>query len=142
MGGTSQTLTLDEVVAINRRQIRDHGGIFFDGDNNLANRGSLEHALVEIHGTLFGQELYPSVIEKAAVLGWRIIINHIFHDGNKRTGMETVRLFLALNDLDMRIAPNEEIDQDVVQSAIDVAKGEMGLEAFTVWLQARAKPTH
>ena len=100
----------------------------------------MEHALEEIHVSLFGQELYPNTIEKAAVLGWRIIINHIFHDGNKRTGMEITRLFLALNDFDMHIAPNNEIDQDVVQIAIDIAKGEMTLEAFTVWLQMRATP--
>jgi death-on-curing protein len=88
MDRTFETLTVAEIVEINRRMIESFGGIFFSGDRNLANPGSLEHALEEIQTTLFDQELYPTLFEKAAVIGWRIIAGYIFHDGNKRTGME------------------------------------------------------
>ena len=69
MGGTGETLTVDRIMEINRRMILEFGGIFFVGDRNLANPGSLEHVLVEIRGSLSGQELYPTVYEKAALLG-------------------------------------------------------------------------
>lgn len=131
MGRTCQVLTVAEIVTVNRRIITEFGGIFLVGDNNLANPGSLEHALEEIQGSLFGQELYPSIIEKAAVLGWRIIANHIFHDGNKRTGMETCRLFLDLNGYMMRI------DFEVVDMALAIANGKVQLDEFTQWMAQR-----
>jgi death-on-curing protein len=94
----------------------------------------LEHVLVEIRGSLFGQELYPTVYEKAALLGWRIITGHIFHDGNKRTGMESCRLFLDLNGYDMRI------DQEVVDVALKVATNEVKFEDFVRWVEERTTP--
>jgi len=56
MVGTGKTLTAADVIEINRRMIAHFGGIFFAGDDNLANRGSLEYALTEIHGALYEQE--------------------------------------------------------------------------------------
>ena len=88
MVGTGKTLTVADIVEINRRMISHFGGIFFQGDDNLANRGSLEYVLAEIYGSLYGQELYPDIFQKAGLIAWRIIVGHIFHDGNKRTGME------------------------------------------------------
>jgi len=90
MGRTFETLTVSEIVEINRRMIQSFGGVFFEGDRNLANSGSLEFVLAEIQGPLFDTELHPSIIEKAAAIGWRIIAGHVFHDGNKRTGKPVV----------------------------------------------------
>ena len=53
MVGTGKTLTVRDVVEINRRMISHFGGVFFEGDNNLANRGSLQYLLTEIHGSFF-----------------------------------------------------------------------------------------
>jgi len=78
MVGTGKTLTIADVVEINRRMITRFGGIFFEGDDNLAQRGSLEYVLAEIHGSLYGQELYPDIFQKAGLISWRIIIGHIF----------------------------------------------------------------
>jgi hypothetical protein len=76
MVGTGKTLTLPDVVEINRRMISHFGGIFFEGDNNLANRGSLEYMLEEIHGSLYGRELYPDLFQKAGLIAWRIIAGY------------------------------------------------------------------
>lgn len=130
MGGTGKTLTVPEIVSINRRMIEQFGGVFF-GDDNLLNPGSLDHALAEIQGSLFGQELYPDIIEKAAILGWRIIAGHIFRDGNKRTGMETCRLFLDLNDC------NTRIDHENIDMALAIASGNIQLADFVEWLRHR-----
>jgi death-on-curing protein len=131
MGRALQVLTVSDLLEINRRMIAEFGGVFFSGDRNLANPGSLEHVLEEIQGSFFEFEPYPEVIDKAAVIAWRIIAGHVFHDGNKRTGMEACRLFLELNGFDMAI------DREVVVVALGIAKGQMDLTEFTDWLRAR-----
>jgi death on curing protein len=131
MVGTGKTLTVGDVVEINRRMISHFGGIFFEGDNNLANRGSLEYLLAEIHGSLYGEELYPDLFQKAGLIAWRIIVGHIFHDGNKRTGMESCRLFLELNGYKL------QMDMDIVDVALRIATHDIEFENFVDWLKNR-----
>jgi death on curing protein len=89
MAGTCEVLTLEDVVAINRRMLETFGGLpFSEADNNLVNRGALENALYRIEEIIFGVDRYPSVLQKAAAVGWCVMAGHVFHDGNKRTGME------------------------------------------------------
>ena len=111
--------------------IAQFGGTFFSGDDNLANRGSLEYVLDEIHSSLFEQELYPDVFQKAGLIAWRIIIGHIFHDGNKRTGMEAGRLFLELNGYRLKM------DMEIVDVAVRIATHEISFEEFVEWLRKR-----
>jgi hypothetical protein len=68
MVGTSKTLKVADIVEINRRMITHFGGIFFEGDDNLANRGSLEYVLAEIYGSLYGQELYPDIFRVGGLI--------------------------------------------------------------------------
>ena len=131
MGGAIQILTFEDIVEINRRMINEFGGIFFAGDENLAYPGSLEHLLDEIQGSLFGQELYPDIFDKAALIAQRVIVGHIFHDGNKRTGMEACRLFLEINGYDMRV------DKEVVNVAIQIATHEIRFLEISSWLRDR-----
>jgi len=49
-------------------------------------KGSLDSILKNVFQNVFGQELYPSVEEKAAHLLYFVVKNHPFNDGNKRTG--------------------------------------------------------
>jgi len=107
------------------------GGIFFDADSNLANRGSLEHVLMEVQATVFAHDVFDTLFKKAAAICWRIITGHVFHDGNKRTGMEACRLLLELNGYRMRI------DSKAVQMALRVASGEVGFDDFVSWVQER-----
>jgi death-on-curing protein len=131
MVGTLQVLTVKEIVEINRRMINEFGGIFFEGNKNLMRSGSLEYVLEEIQGGLFGVELHPTLPEKAAAICWRIIINHVFTDGNKRTGMEACRLFLEMNGYEMRI------DADVVDMALRMANNQIVFRELVYWLEGR-----
>jgi death-on-curing protein len=126
-----ETLVVADITEINRRIIEEFGGFFVEIDDNLLSRGSLEHVLDEIQGAVFGYEPYPTLVEKAAALSWRIIRGHVFHDGNKRTGMESCRLFLDLNKHTMRI------DQDVVVMALRIANNEIEFSEFVSWLTER-----
>ncbi len=133
MDRAGKALKLADILEINRRMIQAFGGIFFEGDDNLANPGSLEYILEAIQGSLFGYDLYPTLVEKAAAVAWRIITAHVFHDGNKRTGMEACRLLLDINGYVM------QIDVEVVNVAVQIASGELGFADFVQWLEARVQ---
>jgi death on curing protein len=61
--------------------------------------GLLESAIAQPRMTFGREDLYPSLLEKAATLGFSIIMNHPFIDGNKRTGHAATETFLVLNGL-------------------------------------------
>jgi death-on-curing protein len=115
---------------INRRMILASGGFYVD-DDNLMNPGSLAYALEAIQVSVYGHEFYPTLLEKAAFLGWRIMKGHVFHDGNKRTGMESCRLMLDINGYDMKI------DREVVTMAIGICTGRIAFPEFLRWLEDR-----
>ena len=80
--------------------------------------------------TFGGTELYPSIVDKAAVLGYSLIQNHPFLDGNKRTGHAAMEVFLLLNHCEIQASVDEQ-ERIVLQ----VASGKMDREAFTLWLR-------
>lgn len=131
---TSQTLEFGDIVEINRRMIHAFGGLFVADVDNLLNPGSLDHILEAIQGSVFGYDPYPTLVEKAAALAWRIIVGHVFHDGNKRTGVDACRQLLELNGYAMRM------DEEVVDIAIRIATAQMPFVDFVRWLEARAQP--
>jgi len=131
VGRTFQTLTKTEVIEINRRMIKEFGGIFFAGNDNLLNPGALDFLIVTIDGRLLNFDPYPTIFEKAALLAWRIIKGHIFIDGNKRTGMESCRLLLDINGYQLLI------DREVVNVALQIAKNEIKFTDFIEWLKSR-----
>jgi death-on-curing protein len=122
-----QYVTLDEVLKLYRRIIERYGGSV--GVHNL---GALESTLAQPHMTFGGEELYPTIVEKAAALGFSLIKNHPFVDGNKRTGHAAMEVFLVLNGFEID-APVDEQQRVVLQ----VASGELERKEFTDWLRAR-----
>lgn len=78
----------------------------------------------------FGSEaLYPAVIDKAVALGFSIIMNHPFVDGNKRTGHAAMETLLILNGLEISASVDEQ-----EQVILAVASGVVRREAFAEWL--------
>jgi death-on-curing protein len=136
MDGTFQALTLADIVEVNRRAI-ESGGSFYEGDLNLAHRGSLEYILGAIEGPVYGHDLYPTIIQKAAALSWSIIGRHVFHDGNKRTGALVCAIFLELNGYNMSVATAPNVDEELVNVTEAVASGAMELEEWTRWVESR-----
>jgi death-on-curing protein len=121
-----ETLTVEEILDINRRLIEEHGG----AGVGFQNRGSLEFALEEIHGSLFGKEMCPTIFDKASTLGWRIIKDHVFLDGNKRTGMVCSLIFLDINGCEFD-APSDEM----VAFAVKIAEGQAKIRDFASFLR-------
>lgn len=131
MGRTLQLLNLADIMEINRQMIDSSGGNFYIEDSNLLNPSPLLYTLEAIGGPLFGEDLYPSIFQKAAHLCCRIIQGHVFHDGNKRTGMEACRNFLEMNGYFMRV------DKGVVDMALRIAKNKVTEQEVVSWLEGR-----
>ena len=90
----------------------------------------LDSALESIFQTFDGQELYPTKEEKGARLGFSLISNHAFVDGNKRIGMYVMLTFLEVNGIHMDCT-----NEDVVEAGLGVASGEMGYEELLDWVK-------
>lgn len=121
-------LTLDEIFAIHDRAIREYGG-----SPELMNLGHLEATLAAPRQTMFGEELYPNVFSKAAILFYLLIKNHPFVDGNKRTAFLALMRFLKINGYTLD-ATNDEL----YQFTIDVASSVLTKEEVEMWIKGKA----
>ena len=119
-------LTLNEVLELHGRIISQSGGT--PGILNLA---ALESALAQPRMTFGGADLYPTIAEKASALGFSLIKNHPFVDGNKRTGHAAMEVFLVLNGFEIRASVGEQ--EELV---LHVASGELERDKFTEWIVA------
>ena len=99
------------------------------GDPNLRDIALLESALESAFHTFDGEELYPSKVEKGARLGYSLISNHAFVDGNKRIGMYIMLTFLEINGI--RIYPSVD---EVIRVGLAVASGDMKYEELLEWI--------
>lgn len=117
-------LTKEQVLRLHEDLIEEFGGI-----HGVRDEGLLESALSAPFQTFDGQDLYPSVLEKAGRLGYGLIRNHPFLDGNKRIGVHVLLVCLALNGV--RLSYD---DEDLIQTALGVASGSVAFEEFYRWL--------
>lgn len=99
------------------------------GDIGVRDDALLESAIENIYATFDGIELYPSKEEKAARLGYSLISNHAFVDGNKRIGMYIMISFLELNGIRIN-ATNDE----VAMLGLSVADGSSNYENILKWI--------
>ena len=100
------------------------------GSIGIRDEGLLESALEATFSTFGGQELYPSEEEKGARLGYNLISNHAFVDGNKRIGMYVMLTFLEVNGIYMDCT-----NQDVSTVGLAVASGSMNYEMLLKWVK-------
>ena len=115
----------DKVLYLHQLLIEETGG-----SPELRDIGLLDSALKGAYATFDGQELYPTKLEKAARLGFSLISNHTFVDGNKRIGMYIMLTFLELNGVKV-IAK----DRDVIEAGLSVADGSMKYEDLLSWVR-------
>ncbi|MEH2388091.1 MAG: type II toxin-antitoxin system death-on-curing family toxin [Nostoc sp.] len=123
-------LTLEEVLELYHYIVEQSGG-----SAGISNMGGLESAIAQPQMTFAGEELYPTIVEKASALGFSLIKNHPFIDGNKRIGHAAMEVFLVLNGFEINAALDEQ-EQVILQ----VASGELGRDEFTEWLRNQIVP--
>lgn len=98
-------LTVDEIIMLHSKLLAATGGLPGSRD-----RGLLESAVFSVNAGFEGVEQYPTIEEKAARLGYALISNHAFADGNKRVGILAMLLTLQLNGVALRYSQQELID--------------------------------
>ena len=119
-----KTLSKNQVTALHSALIRAFGGI--DGIRDV---GLLDSALAAPFQTFGGEPVYPSLQAKAAQLGFGLIRNHPFVDGNKRIGAHTMLVFLAVNGIELRYEQQELID-----IVLSVAAGQIDRQRLLQWI--------
>ncbi len=116
--------TDDKVKLLYKLMVEATGGSFGIRDENLLNS-----ALEGIFQTFDGKELYPTKEEKGAMLGYSLISNHAFVDGNKRIGVYVMLTFLEVNGIRIECTDNELIDL-----GLGVASGKIDYEELLDWI--------
>jgi len=122
-------LTLGEVVDIHAAILTQSGGA-----SGIRDLPLLESALAQPKATFGGQDLHATAVEKAAALGFAIVLNHPFMDGNKRVGHAAMEVFLILNGCSLEASVEEH-----ESTMLRLAAGELDREAFAEWLRTRVK---
>ena len=99
------------------------------GSIGVRDEGLLDSALENAFATFDGVELYPSKEEKAARLGFSLVSNHAFVDGNKRIGIYIMLTFLEMNGIRLHCT-----DEEIVNIGLSIASGSMNYEDLRDWV--------
>jgi len=116
----------DKVLLLHKLIAQETGGSI-----GLRDEALLDSALENAFAGFDGQEFYPTKEEKGARLGYTLISNHAFVDGNKRIGIYVMLTFLEVNGIRLDCANDE-----VVEVGLAVASGAMDYEALLAWVRA------
>ena len=115
----------DKVLLLHKLIAEETGGSI-----GVRDEGLLESALEAAFSGFGGKEFYPSKEEKGARLGYNLISNPAFVDGNKRIGMYVMLTFLEVNGIHMDCT-NEEVST----VGLSVASGDMDYDALLSWVR-------
>jgi death-on-curing protein len=119
-------ITKEDILELHTHIITQTGGI-----QGIRDAGALESAIAQPQITFDDQDLYPTLIEKAAALGFSLINDHPFLDGNKRVGHAAMEVFLVLNGYEIDASTDEQ--EEII---LGVAAGDISKTAFIEWLRS------
>lgn len=123
-------LSLQQILELHAEALRRHGGR--EGIHDL---GLVDSALAQPQAGFGDIEFHPTLIEKAAVLGFGLCKNHGFKDGNKRVGFAALEVFLRVNGSKISATPD-----DAEGAMLAVADSKMTVEQFTEWVRTHVVP--
>lgn len=113
-------LSVEEVIAMHDAFLQKFGGLPGIRDINL-----LMSAVEIPKSRMFGQDLYPTIYNKASAYLYHIVCNHPFNDGNKRTGFGAALLFLKANSIPIKFDKKKYENLVVEVSKAKVTKEEI-----------------
>lgn len=122
-------LSKRQVLLLHEQLLSQSGGL-----QGVRDEGLLESALDAPFQAFGDTDAYPSLQQKAARLGYGLIKNHPFLDGNKRIGTHVMLVFLALNGVELSYSQKEL--SDII---LAVAAGEKEYEDLLSWLLEHQK---
>ena len=119
----------EQILKLHTQLVELTGGTDGTRDFNL-----FESAIENPFQAFGGEELYPTIQEKGARLGYGLIKNHCMLDGNKRIGVHTMLVFFALNGIEL-----EYTQKELYEMVLLVADGSMDYERMHKWVLEHQK---
>ena len=120
-------LTKQQILLLHTQLIRQSGGT--DG---VRDEGMLDSAISQPLQAFDNMELYPGIVYKAVRLGYGLITNHPFVDGNKRIGTHAMLVTLDINGIELQYQ-----DEDLIQLILKIASGKADDCVLRTWVLAR-----
>ncbi|MBR4461081.1 MAG: type II toxin-antitoxin system death-on-curing family toxin [Erysipelotrichaceae bacterium] len=117
-------LSKEQILYLHEELISETGGM-----HGLKDEGLLDSALAAPFQSFGDQDLFPSIYQKAARLGFGLASNHAFIDGNKRIGAHAMLVFLELNGI--HVSYSQEELSDIF---LDIASGKKGYDELLAWI--------
>lgn len=117
-------LSKKQLLMLHSELIAETGGM--DG---LRDEGMLDSALNAPFQSFAGEDVYPSLQQKAARLCFGLVKNHPFIDGNKRIGTHAMLVFLALNGIEL-----DYTQEELASTILSLAAGESDQTALLRWI--------
>ena len=118
-------LSKRQILMLHSALVAQSGGL--DG---IRDEGLLDSALNVPFQTFAGQDLYPTILEKAVRLGYGLICNHPFLDGNKRIGTHVMLVFLEINQLSLSYE-----DEELISTILQTASGMLDYNGLLNWVK-------
>ena len=126
-----KALDQERVLLIHSQMMHKYGGI-----EGIRDEGLLDSAINTPFQTFGGIELYPTLFDKAARLGYGLIKNHPFLDANKRTGTGAMLVFLTINGINLNFD-----DDDLINLIYKVADDSIDYYDLLKWLKEHVSST-
>ena len=119
-------LTKKQILLLHSQLIRQSGG-----SEGIRDEGMLDSANSQPFQTFDDMELYPGIVDKAVRLGYGLITNHPFVDGNKRIGTHALLVTLDINSIELQYQ-----DDDLIQLILKIASGNADDRVLRTWILA------
>lgn len=120
---------LEDVLVIHEMIIESSGG-----KQGIRDFILFHSALFRPQATFGGQDLYPTIFDKAAALTHSLLLNHPFLDGNKRTALTVCERFLEINGYVVHATQKEK-----VKFTLDIENKSLNLEQISNFLKSHTK---
>lgn len=117
-------LTKDQVLLLHSQLIK-----LSNGQDGIRDEALLDSAINAPFQSFDGVDAFPSLQQKAARLGYGLIKNHAFIDGNKRIGAHCMLVFLSLNGIELDYTQSE-----LYTIILDIASGKQSFEDLLKWI--------
>ncbi len=122
-------LSKKQIILLQKKLIEAYGGI-----HGIRNENLVDLSVNSIHQTFDGNDLYPSIIRKAVHIGFSLVSNHSFIDGNKRIGTHAMLITLELNGYEL-----EYKDLELINIIMEIATGTKNEDDLLIWVKEHIK---
>jgi death-on-curing protein len=123
-------LAVSEIISLHATVLAASGGA-----SGIRDLGALKSAAAQPRVTFGGEELYPTLFDKAAALCHSLVLNHPFVDGNKRAGHAALETMLVLNGFELTADADEQ-----ERVFLELASGGLSRLDLASWVESVAVP--